>query len=76
MKHLIYLSFLILTCIACRKDYKCTTTVQRVEDQYELEVTVENHENITKDERDEIEGVERKTYLGMDADYITVCEEQ
>lgn len=76
MRHLIYLSLLIISCIACRRDYECTTTIQRVEDNYELDVMVETHENITKDEMEEIEGIEYKTYQAMDAEYITICEEE
>ena len=75
MKHLIYLLSVVSFCVACKKDYKCTTTIQRVEDDYELQVTEEEYKSISKDEMQDIEGVEFKTYKGMDAKYITVCEE-
>lgn len=76
MKKILYILALSFTFIACKKDYECVTTIVRTDNDVELAKEIKIEDSKSKNDIKDIEGVEYKTYLGMDATYTTICEEE
>lgn len=76
MKTILSILVLSFLCVACQKDYECTTVIIRTDNNVELATQINFHNNRTKKQIKDIEGVQYKTYLGMDATYLTTCEKQ
>lgn len=76
MKKILYILALSFTFIACKKDYECITTIVRSDNDLELAKEIKLEESQSKNDIKDIEGVQYKTYLGMDAVYTTICSEQ